>query len=279
MPHTTLISCTDAQEQLNHPNTLFIDCRFDLMRPEHGYELYQQGHLPNAIYANLDRDLSSSITPNTGRHPLPNIEALVKIFSAWGIDNITQVIVYDDNIGMFASRLWWLLRWLGHDRVAVLDGGYQAWKEAGLPLTSHAPQIEPSQFQIELQKGWVIETNEVINKQTEGFLLLDARAPERYSGAVEPIDPVAGHIPLAVNYPLTYNIDNGRFKTATELNKQLTTVLQQHGADKIIHYCGSGVSACHNILAMEHAGLHGSKLYPGSWSEWILDPARSVETA
>lgn len=279
MPHTTLISCTDAQEQLNHPNTLFIDCRFDLMRPEHGYELYQQGHLPNAIYANLDRDLSSSITPNTGRHPLPNIEALVKIFSAWGIDNITQVIVYDDNIGMFASRLWWLLRWLGHDRVAVLDGGYQAWKEAGLPLTSHAPQIEPSQFQVELQKGWVIETNEIINKQTEGFLLLDARAPERFRGEVEPIDPVAGHIPLAVNYPLTYNIDNGRFKTATELNMQLTIVLQQHDADKIIHYCGSGVSACHNILAMEHAGLHGSKLYPGSWSEWILDPARSVETA
>lgn len=279
MAYTTLISCAETNNKLSNPNTRVIDCRFDLMNPAHGQELYQQDHLPNAIYANLDKDLSSAINPTTGRHPLPNIDALVKTFSDWGIDHNTQVIVYDNNIGMFASRLWWLLRWLGHERVAVLDGGYLEWKSKGLPLTADVPQIDATTFTPQLQDSWIISADEIPAQQQQGHVLLDARAAERYRGDIEPIDPIAGHIPAALNYPLTDNINaDGLFKDRIALREQINTVIGTHGAPEVIHYCGSGVSACHNILAMEYAGLHGSKLYPGSWSEWIRDPTRGVET-
>ena len=279
MPYTTLISCPDALQESRNPDTRFIDCRFDLMTPDRSEVLYQQDHLPNAIYAHLDRDLSSPITPTSGRHPLPSIELLSETFSRWGIDRETQVIVYDDNIGMFASRLWWLLRWLGHEKVAVLDGGYLQWKSKGLPLTSSLPQLDVASFTPHLQNGWIINSNEIPSQQQHGDLLVDARAPERYRGDVEPIDVIAGHIPGAVNYPLTENInEEGMFKDRICLREQITAVIGTHGAPEVIHYCGSGVSACHNILAMEHAGLHGSKLYPGSWSEWTRDPQHPIAT-
>lgn len=279
MPYTTLISTAEAKAQLDNPDWRFIDCRFDLMQPEHGYELYLQDHIPNASYAHLDEDLSSPITPATGRHPLPEIESLVKKLSAWGVDNNTQVIVYDSNIGMFASRLWWLLRWLGHDKVAVLDGGYLEWKSKGLPLSADVPQIDIANFIPHLQDGWIVCSDEIAAQQQQGHVLLDARAHERYRGDVEPIDPIAGHIPGALNYPLTDNINaDGLFKDRVTLRAQINAVIGMHAAPEVIHYCGSGVSACHNLLAMEQAGLHGSKLYPGSWSEWIREPNREIAT-
>ena len=279
MPYTTLISCANALHESNKPNTRFIDCRFDLMNPDRGEALYQQDHLPNAVYAHLDKDLSSPITPTSGRHPLPAIESLTESFSRWGINSDTQVIVYDDNIGMFASRLWWLLRWLGHEKVAVLDGGYLEWKSKDLPITATLPQIDAASFTPHLQKGWIVSADEIPAQQQQGGVLVDARAAERYRGDVEPIDPIAGHIPGALNYPLTDNINaDGMFKDRICLREQINTVISTHGAPEVIHYCGSGVSACHNILAMEHAGLHGSKLYPGSWSEWIRDTQHTIAT-
>jgi thiosulfate/3-mercaptopyruvate sulfurtransferase len=278
MSYSTLISCTDANTHIGNPAWRFVDCRFDLMKPESGREQYQTDHIPGAVYADLDKDLSSPIGPQTGRHPLPDVDGLIKKLSKWGVGDETQVVVYDDNIGMFASRLWWLLRWLGHENVAVLDGGYQAWKTQGHPVTDEVKEYPPVTFTPRQQEGWVVTTHEIMGLEQEGDILLDARAPERYRGEVEPIDPVAGHIPGALNYPLTNNIDeNGQFKEDACLRTQLVELIGETGAPQVIHYCGSGVSACHNILAMEHAGMHGSKLYAGSWSEWIRDPVRRVE--
>ena len=280
MRYTTLISCADAHTQIYNPAWRFFDCRFDLMKPKSGRKQYQTDHIPGATYVHLDKDLSSPIGPQTGRHPLPDVDALVAKLSKWGVGDETQVVVYDDNIGMFASRLWWLLRWLGHEKVAVLDGGYQAWKAEGQPVTAEVKQHEPATFPPKLQEGWVVTTHEIMALEQAGDILLDARAPERYRGEVEPIDPVAGHIPGALNYPLTNNIgEDGLFKDTTCLREQLIAVVGELGGPEVIHYCGSGVSACHNILAMERAGMHGSKLYPGSWSEWIRDPVRRVEKA
>lgn len=279
MNYKTLISRTEARGHLEATDWRFIDCRFDLMKPEAGYAQYQSDHIPGAVYADLDKDLSSAIGPKTGRHPLPDVDALVARLGQWGVGQDTQVVVYDDNIGMFAARLWWLLRWLGHDKVAVLDGGYQAWKQADYPVTAQPGSPTPVHFQARPQAGWTLDSEEVLNSGKTGTLLLDARAPERYRGEVEPIDPVAGHIPGARNYPLTANIgDNGQFKDSDHIRAQLEEVIGDSKASQIVHYCGSGVSACHNILAMEYAGLHGSRLYPGSWSEWIRDPNRGVET-
>jgi len=278
MTYTTLISCANAHTQIYNPSWRFIDCRFDLMKPKLGHKQYNSEHIPGAVYADLDQDLSSPVGPQTGRHPLPDVDALAKTLSKWGVGDDTQVVVYDDNIGMFAARLWWLLLWLGHDKVAVLDGGYQAWKAQGHPLTAELKTHEPASFTPRLQEGWVVTTHEIMALEQEGDILLDARAPERYRGEVEPIDPVAGHIPGALNYPLTNNIgEDGLFKEDACIRTQLVNVIGKTSAPQVIHYCGSGVSACHNILAMEHAGMHGSKLYAGSWSEWIRDPVRRVE--
>ena len=278
MPYTTLISCADAHHE-SSTYTRFIDCRFDLMNPDRGEGRYKQDHLPNAIYAHLDRDLSSPISPGSGRHPLPAIESLTETFSRWGINSEVQVIVYDDNIGMFASRLWWLLRWLGHEKVAVLDGGYLQWKSEGLPLTEALPEITATNFVPNLQESGIVNADEIVTQKQPRYLLVDARARERYRGDIEPIDPVAGHIPGALNYPLTDNINTeGKFKERVCLREQITSVIGTHEPNEVVHYCGSGVSACHNILAMEHAGLHGSKLYPGSWSEWIRDTNHKIAT-
>ncbi|MBD3671007.1 MAG: sulfurtransferase [Gammaproteobacteria bacterium] len=277
MDYTTLISCAEASKHLKNKGWRFIDCRFDLMNPDAGCELYQTDHIAGAVYAHLDEDLSSDIGPHTGRHPLPNVAVLVEQLCKWGIGNQTQVVVYDNNIGMFASRLWWLLRWLGHDKVAVLDGGYMEWKDKGYPLSSEIPEVTPATFTPDVQEGWIVSAEQIPDEQQHGKMLLDARAAERYRGDVEPIDTIAGHIPGALNYPLIENInEEGLFKERTCLREQINAVIGEHGGPQVIHYCGSGVSACHNILAMEVAGLHGSRLYPGSWSEWIRDSNRGV---
>lgn len=277
MPYKTLISCSDAATQLNRKDWRFIDCRFDLMQPEWGQEQYHNGHIFGAVYAHLDHDLSSAVTQSSGRHPLPDIDTLVKRLRLWGVGDGTQVVVYDQGNGMYAARLWWLLRWLGHDAVAVLDGGYAAWVSQGYPINTETKMLVPGQFTVREPKAWVVEADDIPAWQQAGELLLDARAAERYRGEVEPIDPIAGHIPGALNYPLTNNIgDDGLFKDSGELRTQISDVIGTISPDQVIHYCGSGVSACHNILAMEQAGLAGSKLYAGSWSEWIRDTTREV---
>jgi thiosulfate/3-mercaptopyruvate sulfurtransferase len=274
--YTTLISAAELHLQLT--SVITIDCRFDLARPTAGREAYAAGHIPGALYAHLDADLSSPVTPRTGRHPLPEPTALAATFSRWGIDSNTQVVAYDADAGMFASRLWWLLRWLGHDRVAVLDGGLKAWQNAGLPINTAVPTTQPTVFVGQPNANLVVSAASVVEFVThQDWRVLDARAPERFRGEVEPMDPVAGHIPGARNHPFAWNMDaHGCLLPPHELAQKLQQSLDGVGSEHSIMMCGSGVTACHNLLAMEVAGLVGAKLYAGSWSEWIRDPARPV---
>jgi thiosulfate/3-mercaptopyruvate sulfurtransferase len=216
------------------------------------------------------------VTANSGRHPLPNPEDLAPTLGAWGINNHTQVVAYDAKNSSFAVRLWWLLRWLGHPAVAVLNGGLAAWEEAGLPLSQDLPTVQPARFEPVLDSAACVDAP-TLEKGLEGGLidLVDARAAPRFRGEQEPIDPVAGHVTGAINLPFEANVqENGRFRSQQELAERF----REYAAapQKVVHMCGSGVTACHNLLAMELAGLSGSRLYPGSWSEWITDPARPV---
>jgi thiosulfate/3-mercaptopyruvate sulfurtransferase len=274
---TTLITPTALHTQLD--SVRVIDCRFDLARPDAGESAYKTSHIPGAVYAHLDRDLSSPITPTTGRHPLPDAEKLAATLGHWGIDSHTQVVAYDADAGMFAARLWWLLRWLGHERIAVLDGGFKAWQQAGLPVSADIPVSVPKQFSGQPRDElWVTAADVVARVNEPNWRVLDARAPERYRGEVEPIDTVAGHVPGAVNHPFALNLNaNAQFLSADELRARYAGVSGGAPPNQVIAMCGSGVTACHNLLAMEVAGLHGAKLYAGSWSEWIRDPQRPVE--
>jgi thiosulfate/3-mercaptopyruvate sulfurtransferase len=274
---STLISAQDLAQHASDPNWLVVDCRFDLAQPDSGERAYREGHIPGAVYAHLDRDLSSPITKHTGRHPLPDPNELAKRLGAWGVSRDTQVIAYDADTGAYAARLWWLLRWVGHEAVAVLDGGLRAWREAGLPLTSEIPKRSPTRFEPHPDRGAWLSAEEVAAKLRDGWRLLDARAPERFAGKVEPIDPIAGHIPGAVNHPLTTNLgSNGRFLNAEELRNRYSASQAGVIDDRTIAMCGSGVTACHLLLAMEIAGKKGARLYAGSWSEWIRDPTRPI---
>jgi thiosulfate/3-mercaptopyruvate sulfurtransferase len=277
MQHTTLIDVPTLAANLDHPDWAVFDCRFDLARPEAGRAAYAEGHIPGARFADLEADLSGPVTPASGRHPLPDPDQLAARLGAWGVDRMVQVVVYDADIGAYAARLWWLLRWLGHDAVALLDGGLRAWTEAGGALTGALPERAPRRFTAEVDRRLEVP---VAALQAGGQgPLIDARTAERFRGEAEPIDPVAGRIPGAVNLPLGGNLDpRGRFLPAAELRARYAATLGDAAPEGAIHYCGSGVSACHNVLAMEHAGLHGSRLYVGSWSEWIRDPSRPVAT-
>ena len=280
MNYTTLISAKDLHRHLNDPNYVIIDCRFSLADTEAGFTAYRHGHIPNTRYAHLDKDLSSNITDFTGRHPLPNFTQLVKKLGAWGIDNNSQVVVYDDVSGAFAGRLWWLLRGLGRSNVAVLDGGYKHWQRLSFPITTILPSIKPSIFRAYPSEHLALNALEVQNGLAQkAICLVDARTPERYRGKNEPIDPVAGHIPGAVNRPFQSNLDSkGFFLSPEVLRNQFKTLIGNKNPQQVVHMCGSGVTACHNLLAMEVAGLTGSKLYPGSWSEWIRNKNRSIST-
>jgi len=277
MTYTTLISAQQLAKHSHDSNLVIIDCRFSLADSEAGYRSYRKGHIENARFAHLDKDLSSQITSTTGRHPLPNFNSLVKKLGQWGINNQSQVIVYDDAYGAFASRLWWLLRCLGHQAVAVLDGGLAHWK-AG--LTSNLPIIREKTFRAYLDPSLWLSATEISNALARHSIqLIDARTAIRFSGEQEPIDPVAGHIPKAVNRAFQLNLaDTGVFLPQIKLRQQFTTVLESFTPEQTVHMCGSGVTACHNLLAMEHAGLSGSKLYAGSWSEWITNQNRSIAT-
>ncbi len=275
--YTTVISAADLAPHTVDPNWLIVDCRFDLANPESGEQAYREGHIPGATYAHLDRDLSSPITPESGRHPLPDPDRFARKLSEWGVSSATQVIAYDADTSAVAARLWWLLRWVGHEAVAVLDGGLRAWTQAGLPITTEAPMRTPSQFVPRPDRNAWLSTREVEENVRAGWRLLDARAPERFAGKAEPIDPVAGHVPGAVSHPLGTNLDaNGRFLSAEELRARYTRSQAGVEDDRTVAMCGSGVTACHLLLAMEIAGKRGARLYAGSWSEWIRDPARPV---
>lgn len=279
MPHYTTLIDTDAlASQLFDPGIAVVDCRFDLGNPAAGEVDYERGHIPGAVYAHLDRDLAGARTGTNGRHPLPAQEALVDALGRLGIDNDTQVIAYDQDSGMYASRLWWLLRWMGHDRVAVLDGGFARWSAEGRPVESGVARRAARTFVPHPRQDMTVSVDEVAALAgSSAHRLVDARAPERFRGETEPIDPVAGHIPGAVNHFFQQNLSNGRFKAPDALRAAFDEVLGNVSAENVVCYCGSGVTACHNLLALEHAGLSGARLYPGSWSEWVADRRRPVE--
>jgi len=278
--HSTLVSTEELVQHLDDPNWIVFDCRFTLTDPEAGRRAYQHGHIPGARYAHLDNDLSSPITATSGRHPLPDPQALAAKLGQWGVDETRQVVVYDDSFGSMAVRMWWLLRWLGHDAVALLDGGLPRWMRQKLPITAALPTIKPTLFTPRLQNAMWADASEVNQaRQDRSRMIIDARPEQRFSGENEPLDRVGGHIPGSVNWTFEENIDfDGTYLPAEELRAAYLDLLHGIPPEQVIHSCGSGVTACHNILAMEIAGLAGGKLYPGSWSEWISDPSRPIAT-
>jgi thiosulfate/3-mercaptopyruvate sulfurtransferase len=274
-----LVDCATLLSRLGDADWAVFDCRFSLVDAQWGRHRYLEGHLPGAHYAHLDEDLSSAVGPDTGRHPLPDPALIAERLGRWGTDEHTQIVAYDDVGGAFAVRLWWLLRWLGHERVAVLDGGLTAWMAKGLPLSTDLPRPEARSFVPRVDhSAWVSTDGLERAVGADDLLVVDARAPERFRGEIEPIDPVAGHIPGAVNLPYTGNLgEGGRFLPPEQLRERFLDGLQGVPPARVVHSCGSGVNACHNLLAMEIAGLAGSRLYAGSWSEWIRSPNRPIE--
>ena len=278
MAFKTIISCHDLFKQINTENWVIIDCRFDLADTEWGEQEYRSLHIPGAIYAHLDHDLSGIKTPLTGRHPLPDSEVFCKTMSRFGIDKETQVIVYDATNGSYASRLWFLLRLYGHTKVALLDGGFAQWYKESLPIESGWCEKLPRHFTGQPDMDLVVSTNDVeamIGKTD--WLLVDARAPERFHGEQETIDTVAGHIPGAVNrFYGTNQGPEGLFLSADRLREEFNSLTKGIRPDHTAIYCGSGVTSCHHLVAMAIAGLPQPRLYAGSWSEWIRDPKRPI---
>ena len=280
MTFTNLVSTSVLAAHLDDPNWIVFDCRFILSQPDEKESYYLKAHIPGAGYAHLDRDLSAPIIPGTtGRHPLPSTEEAARRFGQMGIGPGMQVVAYDDQGGSLAAvRLWWMLRWLGHDSVAVLDGGWQAWLKEDLPVRS-GREIRPVKtFTAQPRDGVFVTTEDVDRlRQSSKHRLIDVRAAERYRGEVEPIDPVAGHIPGALNAPYSNNLNNeGRFRTPQELRDYYTKVLGDTPAERAIFYCGSGVTSIHSLLALQIAGMGEARLYAGSWSEWIASRQRPV---
>ncbi len=283
MDYETSIDAASLKALIGNPAVAVIDCRFDLAAPDAGRQAYLRRHIPTARYVDLNHDLSSPVSADSGRHPLPPPERLAVRFGELGIGSGTQVIAYDEGNGAFAARAWWLLRWLGHPRVAVLDGGLNAWVAGGGGLESGEPSAAPARPASErltprVDPHAVLSTAELIEALNDKRrLLVDARAAERFAGTVEPLDPVAGHIPGAVNHPFSANLSgDGHFLPPAELKRRWQARLAGIAPRDVIAMCGSGVTACHHLLAMEMAGLRGAKLYAGSWSEWIRDPGRPV---
>jgi thiosulfate/3-mercaptopyruvate sulfurtransferase len=275
--YSTLISTDELSARLDDPSLIVVDVRHDLGKPESGEIAYTAGHLPGARFVHTDRDLSAAKTGRNGRHPLPSPEQAADLFGRLGIDAHKQVVAYDGGDGVFASRLWWMLRWLGHEAAAVLDGGYAKWTREGRPTTTQPPQVQATRFEVGRVAPTVSASGITASLPRHTLVLMDARAAERFRGDVETIDPVAGHIPGAINRPWSRNLaPDGTFRKPRELREQFEAMLHGRAVDDVVHYCGSGVSACHNLLAMAIAGYPLTRLYPGSWSEWSSDPSRPV---
>lgn len=280
MAWQTLVNAEDVAEQLADPRLLLFDCRYELARPDAGHEAWTRGHLPGAVHADLHHDLAGPATPRSGRHPLPRADEFAARLRRWGVNGDSRLVAYDDASGMWAARFWWMTaKWLGHPQVAVLDGGLRRWQHLGLPVTTDPP---PARAAGDFagrpnDDAWVDADTTQSAALDAGQRVIDARAPERFRGDVEPIDPVAGHVPGAVNHPTsTVAAADGRLLPATELRRAFLQTLGRVPPSGAITMCGSGVTACHLLLAMEHAGLPGARLYAGSWSEWSRDPSRAV---
>jgi thiosulfate/3-mercaptopyruvate sulfurtransferase len=274
MGFTTIISSKDLIQHLDDPNWSIFDLRFDLGDKEKGHQEYLEGHIPGAIYADLEKDLSLPASAEGGRHPLPTVAEMEETFSRWGIDEGTQVVVYDDSGGGFAARMWWMLRYLGHHRVALLNGGFPAWVEAGFPIHNGKENRNPRNFTAAPQDWMIVGIPDVLKSIKDEFtLLIDSRSSDRYQGIEEPIDRLAGHIPGAVNRFWQHNLDeNGFFLPKERLGREWQVLLEGKSPESTIVHCGSGVTGCQNILAMTYAGFEGARLYPGSWSQWLEDP-------
>lgn len=275
-----LITVNELRDGLQNSDWRVVDCRFNLLQPTKGYEEYLAGHIPGARYAHLDNDLASPVTDVSGRHPLPAPQVLAETLGAWGISNDSQVIVYDDASGAIAARLWWLMKWLGHKRVAILDGGYKRWSAAH-SVTTEIPSVQRATFVAAPQPNLWISTQEVAKQVAadRDFCLIDARDAARFAGETEPIDTVAGHVPGAFNFPFSENLDSELgWLSAGELARKWSQVPGVDGVDRWSVMCGSGVTACHLVASAMLAGLTPPRLYAGSWSEWIRDPSRPIAT-
>lgn len=278
--YTTLVTVDELAAHVDDPEWCVFDCRHDLADPDRGERAYRTSHIPNARFAHLDRDLAGAKTGRNGRHPLPDARAFADWLGRAGMNGGKQVVAYDDAGGAFAARLWWLMRWVGHRSVAILDGGFGAWLAGGQPTTDRPPPVVPTHFEGRPDPSMIVDATWLeAHLGQPGFRLVDARSPDRYRGENETIDPVAGHIPGAVNRFFKDNLDaEGRFKPAAELREAFDFIAAGRPASEVVSQCGSGVTACHNLLAMEIAGLPGARLYPGSWSEWCSDPRRPIAT-
>lgn len=276
----TIISCRELSVLCDDPNLVVVDTRSDLFDPAKGRDMFVAGHIPGALFADLNLDLSDRSDPKRGRHPLPSADVFAEKAGRWGIDHLAQVVVYDQRDGMYASRLWWMLKYFGHDAVAVLDGGLDHWVSEGRPVESEIRHPTTRVFTPNIRSERVATVDLVDSLRTDqAYKVVDSRAAERYRGEIEPIDPVAGHIPGAVNFPERQTVTSAGLHLAPdELAGRFDELLAGVAPENAIFYCGSGVTACHNLLAMEIAGKRGARLYPGSWSEWCADESRPVAT-
>lgn len=273
---TTLVEAGALAAALERDDLVVVDCRFSLAAPDAGEAAYRSSHIPGALYAHLDRDLSDHRKQGGGRHPWPDASDFSQRLGDWGISARHQVVAYDDGDGAHAARFWFLLRALGHERVAVLDGGWARWTALGLPTQAVLRDASRVPRAADFDDSRLLDATQVQGHLAHGGLLVDARAAERFHGDIEPIDRVAGHVPGAVNRPYADNLVDGRFKSSSRLAEEFQALLGTHAAGDVVVMCGSGVTACHHLLAMEHAGLLGAKLFTGSWSGWIEDPLRPV---
>ena len=278
MPYSTLVTTDILAAHLADPRWLVVDCRFDLRNEDLGRTQYLDAHVPGAVYASLAHDLAGKKSGKNGRHPLPAIDEFAATVRRLGVSSDTQVVAYDQDAGMYASRFWWMLRFIGHDAIAVLDGGWAKWNAEQRPSRCGDERPPAGDFIASPRPEWRLTIDDVA-RLPESILLVDARGPERFEGRTEPLDRVAGHIPGAANHYYKQNLsDSGTMLPPDALRQQYEPLLAGRDPGQVVMYCGSGVSACHNLLAMEHAGLSGARLYPGSWSEWSADPSRPVET-
>jgi thiosulfate/3-mercaptopyruvate sulfurtransferase len=273
---TTLVDAETLAQHVQDADLRVFDCRFALNDTAAGEHAWQAGHLPGARYAHLDRDLSGPHAPGAGRHPWPSADAFGDWLGRNGVTPGTQVVAYDAGDGAYAARLWCLLRAAGHARVAVLDGGFARWSALGLPIDAEATDVSATTYPVRFDASRLLDADTIAARVAAGGVLVDARAAERFRGDVEPIDRIAGHVPGAINRPYPSNLEDGRFKPAARLAEEFGGLLAGRPASDVIAMCGSGVTACHHLLAMAHAGLPGASLFTGSWSGWIEDPARAI---